>query len=193
MKSITDKSYTGCPSSFLLLPSATSPNFSRHSVLWIKINEGEKSWGFGSKSFQGTDAKIASCKKSRLANFASGSMHSSISRIRIFRAIKKFAPIRKEIWNSRIFCNPFLERIECGLLLSIHREWWRCGIDWNVFNAAMLHEKIWTSTNSFCCRIPETRRPKYAIHFLSTTPLTQIYQSLFRVGRLLKKSRGKSI
>ena len=151
----------------------------------------KKTWGIGSKSFQGTDAKIASCKKSRLANFASGSMHSSISMFRIFSYKKNLLQLEKKS-GTRIFCNPFLERIECGLL-SIHRERWRCGIDWNVFNAAMLHEKIWTSTNSFCCRIPETRRPKYAIHFLSTTPLTQIYQSLFRVGRLLKKSRGKSI
>ena len=74
------------------------------------------------KVFKEQMLKLQAVKKSRLANFASGSMHSSISRIRIFRAIKKFAPIRKEIWNSRIFCNPFLERIECGLLLSIHRE-----------------------------------------------------------------------
>ena len=151
----------------------------------------KKTWGFGSKSFQGTDAKIASCKKSRLANFASGSMHSSISMFRIFSYKKNLLQLEKKSGTLGFFVTRSLKGLNAGYSVYIESDDDAELI--GMFSMLLLHEKIWTSTNSFCCRIPETRRPKYAIHFLSTTPLTQIYQSLFRVGRLLKKSRGKSI
>ena len=58
------------------------------------------------KSFQGTDAKIASCKKkeigAKIANFASGSMHAFQHQQSpsIFSYKKNCAPIRKEILDS---------------------------------------------------------------------------------------------
>ena len=50
-----------------------------------------------------------------------------------------------------------------------------------------MHEKIWTSTNSFCCRIPETRRDPSMPFIFSTTPLTQLDQSLPSGKPSLKK------
>ena len=70
------------------------------------------------KSFQGTDAKIASCKKkeigAKIANFASGSMHAFQHQQSpsIFSYNKKIVlQLEKKSWTL-IFCNPFLERIE---------------------------------------------------------------------------------
>ena len=82
----------------------------------------KKTWGFGSKSFQGTDAKIASCKKSRLANFASGSMHSSISMFRIFSYKKNLLQLEKKSGTLGFFVTRSLKGLNAGYSVYIESD-----------------------------------------------------------------------